>query len=165
MSSENLDSNIGTQAVSERQRFDIGALDAWMRDHVEGFRGPVTVEQFKGGQSNPTFKLTTPGHSYVMRSKPGPAAKLLPSAHAVEREFRVLSALADTDVPVARVYGLCEDEGVIGRAFYLMQHVEGRIFWDPALPSLTAGERGAIFDAMNRDCSSLSLTTITSGNV
>ena len=150
MSSENLDSNIGTQAVSERQRFDVGALEAWMRDHVEGFRGPVTAEQFKGGQSNPTFKLTTPGHSYVMRSKPGPAAKLLPSAHAVEREFRVLAALADTDVPVARVYGLCEDEGVIGRAFYIMDCVDGRVLWDQSLPGLSNAERGQIYDEMNR---------------
>jgi hypothetical protein len=90
-----------------------GALETWMRANVEDFTGPVTVEQFKGGQSNPTFKLVTPTRNYVMRSKPGPAAKLLPSAHAVEREYRVLAALADTDVPVARVYGLCEDEALL----------------------------------------------------
>ena len=113
MSTEIADQNIGTIPVSERQRFDVGALETWMRANVEDFTGPVTVEQFKGGQSNPTFKLVTPTRNYVMRSKPGPAAKLLPSAHAVEREYRVLAALADTDVPVARVYGLCEDEALL----------------------------------------------------
>jgi aminoglycoside phosphotransferase (APT) family kinase protein len=110
----------------------------------------VTVEQFKGGQSNPTFKLVTPTRNYVMRSKPGPAAKLLPSAHAVEREYRVLSALADTDVPVARVYGLCEDESVLGRAFYIMDCVDGRVLWDQSLPGMSKAERGAIYDEMNR---------------
>jgi hypothetical protein len=105
MSSELADQNIGTTAVSDRQKFDIGALESWMRQHVDGFSGPLTVEQFKGGQSNPTFRLTTPSRRYVMRSKPGPVAKLLPSAHAIEREFKVQRALAATDVPVARMFG------------------------------------------------------------
>ncbi|MFL6704484.1 MAG: phosphotransferase, partial [Paraburkholderia graminis] len=109
----------GTRPVNERQRFDGDALAAWLAQHVDGFSGPLTVEQFAGGQSNPTFKLVTPSRAYVMRAKPGPAAKLLPSAHAVEREYRVMHALADTDVPVARMLALCEDESVIGRAFYV----------------------------------------------
>jgi aminoglycoside phosphotransferase (APT) family kinase protein len=144
------DQNVGTTPVAERHRFDVGALEGWMRTNVEGFAGPLTVEQFKGGQSNPTFRLTTPSRAYVMRAKPGPVAKLLPSAHAVEREYRVLKALAGTDVPVARTYGLCEDEGVIGRAFYIMDCVEGRVLWDQSLPGLSNAERTAIYDEMNR---------------
>ncbi|MFN9771679.1 MAG: phosphotransferase family protein [Burkholderiales bacterium] len=144
------DQNVGTTPVAERHRFDVGALEAWVRTNVEGFAGPLTVEQFKGGQSNPTFRLTTPSRAYVMRAKPGPVAKLLPSAHAVEREYRVLKALAGTDVPVARTYGLCEDEGVIGRAFYIMDCVEGRVLWDQSLPGLSNAERAAIYDEMNR---------------
>jgi aminoglycoside phosphotransferase (APT) family kinase protein len=150
MSSEIADQNVGTIPVSERQRFDVDALEIWMRSNVEDFAGPLTVEQFKGGQSNPTFKLVTPTRNYVMRSKPGPAAKLLPSAHAVEREYRVLSALAGTDVPVARVYGLCEDEAVLGRAFYIMDCVDGRVLWDQSLPGMSNAERAAIYDEMNR---------------
>jgi aminoglycoside phosphotransferase (APT) family kinase protein len=142
--------NVGTTPVAERHRFDMGALDAWMRANVEGFAGPLTVEQFKGGQSNPTFRLSTPSRAYVMRAKPGPVAKLLPSAHAVEREYKVLAALAGTDVPVARVYGLCEDESVIGRAFYIMDCVEGRVLWDQSLPGVSNAERDAIYDEMNR---------------
>ncbi len=142
--------NVGTTPVAERHRFDVGALDAWMRANVEGFAGPLTVEQFKGGQSNPTFRLSTPSRAYVMRAKPGPVAKLLPSAHAVEREYKVLAALAGTDVPVARVYGLCEDESVIGRAFYIMDCVEGRVLWDQSLPGVSNAERDAIYDEMNR---------------
>ncbi|MCX7229421.1 MAG: phosphotransferase family protein [Burkholderiales bacterium] len=142
--------NVGTTPVAERHRFDVGALDTWMRANVEDFAGPLTVEQFKGGQSNPTFRLSTPSRAYVMRAKPGPVAKLLPSAHAVEREYKVLAALAGTDVPVARVYGLCEDESVIGRAFYIMDCVEGRVLWDQSLPGVSNAERDAIYDEMNR---------------
>ncbi|MEI7446253.1 MAG: phosphotransferase family protein [Burkholderiales bacterium] len=144
------DQNVGTTPVAERHRFDVGALDAWMRSNVEDYAGPLSVEQFKGGQSNPTFKLTTPTRAYVMRAKPGPVAKLLPSAHAVEREYRVLKALAGTDVPVARTFGLCEDESVIGRAFYVMDCVEGRVLWDQSLPGVSNAERTAIYDEMNR---------------
>jgi aminoglycoside phosphotransferase (APT) family kinase protein len=141
---------IGTRAVAQQQRFDTGALERWLRQHVDGFAGPLTVEQFAGGQSNPTFKLITPSRAYVMRAKPGPAAKLLPSAHAVEREYRVMAALAATEVPVAAMLALCEDESVIGRAFYVMAFVEGRVLWDPALPGMTPAERAAIYDEMNR---------------
>ncbi|MGO4302713.1 phosphotransferase [Cupriavidus sp. RAF12] len=140
----------GTRPVADQQRFDLGALEAWMRQHVKGFAGPLTIEQFKGGQSNPTFKLITTGQTYVMRAKPGPKAKLLPSAHAIEREYRVMAALANTDVPVARMYALCEDESVIGRAFYIMEFVSGRVLWDQSLPDMTPSERSAIYDEMNR---------------
>ncbi|WP_455280284.1 phosphotransferase [Cupriavidus necator] len=140
----------GTRPVADQQRFDTAALEGWMRQHVEGFAGPLTVEQFKGGQSNPTFKLDTPGQTYVMRAKPGPKSKLLPSAHAIEREYRVMAALAGSDVPVARMYALCEDESVIGRAFYIMEFVAGRVLWDQSLPGMSTAERGAIYDEMNR---------------
>ncbi|GAB5099673.1 phosphotransferase [Caballeronia sp. HLA56] len=140
----------GTRPVHESQRFDSDALAAWLAAHVEAFSGPLKLEQFAGGQSNPTFKLVTPTRAYVMRSKPGPAAKLLPSAHAVEREYRVMHALAATDVPVARMLALCEDESVIGRAFYVMDFVEGRVLWDPSLPGMSADERAAIYGETNR---------------
>lgn len=141
---------VGTRAVSARQRFDTDALAAWLRAHVAGFEGTLAVEQFAGGQSNPTFKLVTPSRSYVLRAKPGPAAKLLPSAHAIEREYRVMDALSRTDVPVAKMLALCEDETVIGRAFYVMEFVEGRVLWDPSLPGMAPAQRAAIYDEMNR---------------
>ena len=141
---------IGTQPVAERQQFDVAALSRYLEAHVDGFAGPLTVEQFKGGQSNPTFKLVTPSRAYVMRAKPGPAAKLLPSAHAIDREYRVMDALKATDVPVARMHALCEDESVIGRAFYVMDFVDGRVLWDQSLPGMQPAERGAIYAEMNR---------------
>ena len=116
---------IGTGPVSGKHAFDVGALTAWLAQHLEGFAGPLTVEMFKGGQSNPTYKLITPQRSYVMRAKPGPVAKLLPSAHAIEREFAVMRGLHGTDVPVPRMHCLCEDESVIGRAFYVMEFMAG----------------------------------------
>jgi aminoglycoside phosphotransferase (APT) family kinase protein len=140
----------GTKPVSEQHRIDVGALETYLSAHLPGFAGPLALEQFKGGQSNPTFKLLTPAASYVMRAKPGPVAKLLPSAHAVEREFRVMSALAATNVPVARMHLLCEDESVIGRAFYVMEFVDGRVLWDQSLPGMTREQRGEIYDEMNR---------------
>jgi len=141
---------VGTRPVSEQHRFDVAALTAWLEKNLEGFAGPLTVEMFKGGQSNPTYKLNTPSRSYVMRAKPGPVAKLLPSAHAVEREFAVMSGLAGTGVPVPRMYCLCEDESVIGRAFYVMEFMQGRVIWDQALPGMTREQRGEIYDEMNR---------------
>ena len=140
----------GTMPVSSRQQFSIEALTAWMNSHVEDFKGPLGIEQFKGGQSNPTFKLITADKIYVMRSKPGPAAKLLPSAHAIEREFQVMAALRKADMPVAKMMALCVDEAVIGRAFFIMEFIEGRVLWNPALPGMTTTERAAIFDEMNR---------------
>ena len=144
------DQFVGTRPVSEAHAFDSGALAAWMSAHVEGFAGPLSVEMFKGGQSNPTYKLITPGRTYVMRAKPGPVAKLLPSAHAIEREFAVMRGLHGTDVPVARMHALCEDESVIGRAFYIMEFVEGRVLWDQTLPGMIPAERGAHYDELNR---------------
>jgi aminoglycoside phosphotransferase (APT) family kinase protein len=141
---------IGTMPVAEKQRFDAAALAAYLGEHVEGYSGELAVEQFKGGQSNPTYKLTAGGKSYAMRAKPGPAAKLLPSAHAVDREFRVITALGKAGIPVPRTYCLCEDEGVIGRAFYVMDCVEGRVLWEQSLPGCTNAQRGEIYDEMNR---------------
>jgi aminoglycoside phosphotransferase (APT) family kinase protein len=140
----------GTRPITEQHAFDVGALDAWLQTHLPGFAGPLTVEQFKGGQSNPTFKLLTPGAAYVLRSKPGPSARLLPSAHAIEREFRVMAALAGRGVPVPAMLALCEDEALIGRAFYVMSFVDGRVLWDQSLPGMERRERGAIYDEMNR---------------
>ena len=130
--------------------FDTDALALWLQAHLPGFAGPLTLETFQGGQSNPTFKLITPSQIYVMRSKPGPAAKLLPSAHAIEREFAVMSGLAGSKVPGPRMLCLCEDESVIGRAFYIMAFMDGRIFWDQSLPGMTPAERTAIYLEMNR---------------
>ena len=141
---------VGTKPVSDTHAFDMAALTAWMQQHVEGFAGPLQAEMFKGGQSNPTYKLVTPGRSYVMRSKPGPVAKLLPSAHAIEREFKVMRGLAGTQVPVPHMYALCEDESVIGRAFYIMEFKEGRVLWDQSLPDMTPAQRGAYYDELNR---------------
>ena len=140
----------GTRAVPTAQAFDVAALTQWLCEHLDGFRGPLTVESFKGGQSNPTYKLITPTQSYVMRAKPGPVAKLLPSAHAIEREFAVMSGLAGSDVPVPKMLCLCEDESVIGRAFFIMEFMSGRIFWEQSLPGMTPSERGAIYDETNR---------------
>ncbi|MDZ4279400.1 MAG: phosphotransferase [Hydrogenophaga sp.] len=140
----------GTRPVAGQHLFDEVALANWLQSHLPGFEGPLTVEMFKGGQSNPTYKLITPQRAYVMRAKPGPVAKLLPSAHAIEREFRVMSALHGTGVPVAQMHVLCEDESVIGRAFYIMECVNGRVLWDQSLPSMANEQRGAIYDEMNR---------------
>ena len=149
------DSMTGSGPVTGRHQFDVDALTAWLTREVPKFRGPLTVEQFKGGQSNPTYKLTTPSRSYVMRAKPGPASRLLPSAHAIEREYRVLAALAGTDVPVAEVICLCQDESIIGRAFYVMAFADGRVLWQQSLPELSPTERGKVYDEMNRVISAL----------
>lgn len=141
---------VGTKAVADKHAFDVAALSKYLDHHLPGFKGPLTVEMFKGGQSNPTYKLVTPSMSYVMRAKPGPVAKLLPSAHAVEREFAVMSGLAGTDVPVPKMYCLCEDEAVIGRAFYVMECMNGRVLWDQSLPGMTPTQRGEIYQEMNR---------------
>jgi aminoglycoside phosphotransferase (APT) family kinase protein len=145
----------GTRALTASQTFDLGALERWLDAHVAGFAGPITIEQFKGGQSNPTFKLVTPGAVYVMRAKPGPAAKLLASAHAIEREYAVMHALAGTDVPVPKMLALCTDESVIGRAFFIMRFIEGRVFWEQSIPGVSNAERRAIYMEMNRVISAL----------
>ncbi|TXH06408.1 MAG: phosphotransferase family protein [Nevskiaceae bacterium] len=138
----------GTKPVDERQQFDVARLEQYLKGKIAGFEGPLTVEQFKGGQSNPTFKLITPEKKYVLRRKP--AGKLLASAHAVDREYKVITALLGSEVPVARTHVLCEDDSVIGTAFYVMDCVEGRVMWDPTLPGMTPEQRSAIFDEMNR---------------
>ncbi len=136
-----------TTPVREAHRIDEGALAAWMERHVEGFRGPLMLRQFAGGHSNPTYWIGTPGHAYVLRKKP--PGKLLPSAHQVEREYRVFAALKDSAVPVPVVRGLCEEEGVIGTAFFVMDYVTGRVFRDLGLPRMPPAERAAIYDQMN----------------
>ncbi|HCE07235.1 MAG TPA: phosphotransferase family protein [Oxalobacteraceae bacterium] len=141
---------MGTMPVSDRQKFDLGALQEYMRQHVDGYSGELAIEQFKGGQSNPTFKLTAGGQRYVLRTKPGPAAKLLTSAHAIDREFKVMDALNKAGFPAAKQYTLCTDESVIGRAFYVMEFVDGRVLWDQAMPGMTNAERAAHYDEMNR---------------
>jgi aminoglycoside phosphotransferase (APT) family kinase protein len=138
----------GTRPVAEALRFDVASLERYLAANVAGFGHSLEIELFKGGQSNPTYKLTAGEKSYVLRRKP--PGKLLPSAHAVDREYRVIRALAGTAVPVARALCLCLDETVIGTPFYLMDFVDGRIFWDPLLPGMKPGERRAIFAEMNR---------------
>lgn len=138
--------NQGTGEV--RVAFDEAALERWMTANVEGFAGPLEVAQFNGGQSNPTYRLTTPAQRYVLRRKPpGP---LLKGAHDVLREARVQQGLAGTEVPVARIFGVCEDEAVLGSAFYVMDMVDGRIFWDAGFGEVPNAERAAYFDEMNR---------------
>ena len=147
--SDTASSQTAASPATNRHGFDLDALRVYLESRLPGFAGPLTVTSFKGGQSNPTFRLDTPGRRYVMRSKPGPAAKLMPSAHAIEREFRVIGALGRCAIPVPQVHLLCEDESVIGRAFYIMECVEGRVLWEQGLPGFERGERAAIYDAMN----------------
>lgn len=139
--------NSGTTQVRGGFEFDVNALDDWMRMHVDGFSGPLSVEQFRGGQSNPTYKLVTPGRSYVLRRKP--PGQILKGAHAVEREAKVLTGLERAGFPVAHVYGLCTDDAVIGTWFYVMEMVEGRIVWDATFPDIARVDCPAYFDAMN----------------
>jgi aminoglycoside phosphotransferase (APT) family kinase protein len=136
-----------TAEVREQHRFDVAALERYLRDRVAGFSGPLEVSQFRGGQSNPTYHLRAGAGEYVLRRKP--PGKLLPSAHAVDREYRVITALGRTAVPVPRTFVLCEDDTVIGTAFYVMDCVHGRVFSDPALPGATPAERAAMYDSMN----------------
>ena len=147
MSDEIAAANEGTTPVREGFAFDEGALAGWMQANVPGFAGLTRIEQFKGGQSNPTYKLVTPGGNYVLRRKP--PGELLKGAHAVDREARVMSALHAAGFPAPRVHGLCTDDSVIGSWFFVMDMVEGRIFWDAAMPGMTPDERAAIYDAMN----------------
>jgi aminoglycoside phosphotransferase (APT) family kinase protein len=147
------DANAGTTAVREAHRFDEAALARWMTAHVDGFAGPLTVDQFKGGQSNPTYRLSTPTATYVLRRKPSGA--LLKGAHDVLREARVLAALADTPVPVAPIHAVCADDSVIGTPFYVMGMVEGRVFWDANFPDVPRHQRAAYFDAMNATLAAL----------
>jgi len=139
---------IGTMPVPEKHRVDAGRLEAYLKAFIPRLEGPLALEQFKGGQSNPTFLVTAGQARYVLRRKP--PGKLLPSAHAVDREYRVMTALYGSGVPVPKTWCLCEDESVIGTAFYVMEYADGRVFWDPSLPGMTRSARGEIFAEMNR---------------
>jgi len=137
---------VGTMPVPEKDRLDEARLTAWLEANVDDFAGPITLSRFKGGQSNPTYRIDTPGQSYVLRRQPfGP---LLPSAHAVDREYRVQAALYPTGFPVARPYGLCTDRDVIGSMFYIMGLADGRNLWDGSLPGYTPDQRRGIYYAM-----------------
>src|SRR5438270_127651 len=140
-------SRSGATIRGERYALPLGRLERWMRDHVDGFRGPLIAERFEGGQSNPTYKLVATTGTYVLRRKP--LGQLLPSAHAVDREYRVMGSLAHTPVPVPRVSALCEDDAIIGSTFYVMEFLDGRIVWDQRLTGVAAAERRAMFESMN----------------
>lgn len=137
----------GSSPVRAGQRFDEARLERWLRENISDYQGPLAVEQFAGGQSNPTFKLITGNRNYVMRRKP--AGVLVKGAHAVDREARIIGALGKSGFPVPKLHGLCTDDAVIGTWFYVMEMVEGRIFWESAFPQLPEEERAACFDAMN----------------
>jgi len=137
----------GTKEVAEQHRFDVKKLEAYLAERIDGFEAPLEVRQFKGGQSNPTYQLVTPNRKYVLRRKP--PGKLLASAHAVDREYKAISALHPTGFPVPKPYLLCEDESITGTIFYVMECVEGRIYWGPMLPDQTSKQRTEIYDAMN----------------
>ena len=143
----------GTRDVAERLRFDAAGLEAYLRDHVAGFTGPLTVRQFKGGQSNPTYLIETPERRYALRRKP--PGKLLPSAHAVDREYRVIRALHAQGFPVPEPVLYCADDAVIGTAFFVMAYVEGRVFWEPQMPGATMSDRAQTYDAMNATLAAL----------
>lgn len=138
----------GLRERAAQTHFDTDKLLGWMYENIPSFSGPLSIQQFAGGQSNPTFLVTSPEQRFVLRRKP--PGKLLPSAHAVDREFRVLQALKDTDVPVAHAYALCEDADIIGSAFYVMDYVPGRIFWDATLPEVRFDQRRGIYQEMVR---------------
>ena len=143
----------GSGAIRSGHEIDVARLERYLTDRMEGFFGPLQVEQFHGGQSCPTYKLITPNHTYVLRRKP--PGKLLPSAHAVDREYRAITALWDTPVPVPRTWLLCEDEEVAGTVFYVMDFLQGRIIWDPLIPGCSNDERAAIYDAKNATLAAL----------
>jgi len=153
--SSSQEDNTGTSPVRTALKFDEARLDAWMQANVAGYRGPLTVELFKGGQSNPTYKLTTPAKQYVLRRKPSGA--LVKGAHAIEREARIIAALNRADFPVPHVYGLCTDEAVLGVWFYVMEFIEGRVFWDATFPQIARDKRPRYFEAMNETIARLHL--------
>lgn len=146
MSSDPVADFTGLSETPEHLKFDEGALIAYMKEHIDGFEGPLSIQKFKGGQSNPTYLLTTPGKKYVLRRKP--PGKLLPSAHAVDREYRVMTALSAQGFPAPKTYALCEDPDVIGTAFFIMDFVEGRIFWQSDLPDVAKEDRAPLYHAL-----------------
>src|ERR1700758_3571226 len=137
----------GTREVAERLQFDVARLERYLAAQLPGFAGPAIVSQFKGGQSNPTYLIETPLRRYVLRRKP--PGKLLPSAHAVDREHRIISALFAQRFPVAEPVLYCSDDSIVGTPFFVMAHVEGRVFWEPQMPASHPAERAAVYDAMN----------------
>ncbi len=137
-----------TREPREAHRLDEARLNAWLVEHIEGLAGPVAVRQFRGGQSNPTYWLSDGERAFVLRKKP--PGKLLQSAHAVDREYRVMKALESTDVPVARMYGLCEDDSILGAGFFVMEYVDGRLFWNVQLPELSPEERALVYEEATR---------------
>src|SRR4029453_7966888 len=137
----------GTKDAVPGLRLDAARLERYLSTHVAGFAGPLTIRQFKGGQSNPTYLLETPTRRYVLRRKP--PGKLLPSAHAVDREYRVIRALHAQGFPVAKPLAYCSDENVAGTPFYVMDYVDGRVFWEPQMPGSNPAERAAVYDSMN----------------
>ena len=141
------DENTGTMEVLERHQFDVLKLQSYMKENVGGFEGSISVEEFKGGQSCPTYKIITPNQSYVLRRKP--PGKLLKSAHAVDREYKVITALNQTDVPVPKSYALCEEDEVIGTAFYLMEFKDGRVLWDASMEDSNKEEARGVYESMN----------------
>jgi len=147
------DQNTGTREVRKAHQFDRKRLEEYMSSHIESFRGPLQVSQFRGGQSNPTYLLEAESGNYVLRRKP--PGKLLHSAHAVDREYRIISALYGADFPVPRPYVLCEDDAVIGTMFFIMEYVDGRIFWDLDLPNANTAGRAALYDNVNKIISRL----------
>ena len=149
------DENTGTMEVLERHQFDVSKLQDFMHENVDGFEGDIKLEEFKGGQSNPTYKVITPNQSYVLRRKP--PGKLLKSAHAVDREYKVITGLNKTNVPVPNSYALCEDDDVIGTAFYLMEFKDGRVLWDAAMESSDKDEALGVYESMNDSMAKLHL--------
>ncbi|MDR7104131.1 phosphotransferase, partial [Croceicoccus sp. BE223] len=147
------EANSGTTPVRTGYEIDVARLTAWMEANVTGFAGPLAIEQFRGGQSNPTYKLVTPAAKYVLRRKP--PGDLLKGAHAVEREAQVMTGLGKAGFPVPHVHGICTDDDVIGTWFYVMDMVEGRIFWDATFPDVPREDRPAYFDAMNATLAAL----------
>ncbi len=147
------DQNVGTMEVLEKHQFDVKALEKYMDENVNDFQGPIKIEEFKGGQSNPTYKVIDQNRSYVLRRKP--PGKLLKSAHAVDREYRVITALNQTKVPVPRSYAFCEEEGVIGTPFYLMEFMDGRVLWDASMENHSKDEALGVYSSMNSTMASL----------
>tara|TARA_B100000029_G_C17540838_1_gene946658 strand:+ start:159 stop:1214 length:1056 start_codon:yes stop_codon:yes gene_type:complete len=145
--------NIGTMDVLEKHQFDLEALNTFMKETIEGFEGPIKIEEFKGGQSNPTYLIKSKNQSYVLRRKP--PGKLLKSAHAVDREYRVITALNNTGVPVPTTYALCEDNEIIGTAFYLMEFMDGRVLWDPSMEDSSKEEASGVYTSMNNTLAKL----------
>ncbi|HXZ45481.1 MAG TPA: phosphotransferase family protein, partial [Pseudolabrys sp.] len=137
----------GTKETSSALRFDAGRLQHYLVAQIAGFAGPLVIRQFKGGQSNPTYLLETPSRSYVLRRRP--PGKLLPSAHAIDREYRVIRALHGQGFPVAEPFLYCADESIAGTAFYVMAFVDGRVFWEPQMPGSSPAERAAVYNSMN----------------